>query len=390
MSEPIYLDAFSTTPLSPEAKAAMIEAMSVTGNPASPHSGGERASGIVEKARAKVADLIGAAPSEILFTSGATEANNIAIVGTARALLASGSIRNRILVSAVEHKAVLEPARALEREGFAVDVAPVDRYGRLDLAAYDALLGPDTLLVSLMAANNETGVLQPVREAAALARQRGALFHSDAAQAAGKIPLDVLSLDVDYLSLSAHKCYGPMGVGALYVAATAPAPEPLHRGGGQQGGIRPGTEPVALAAGFGAAAAEAIERMELDGRHEARLAERLLEELTAYQVRFRRITGDHAVVPGSLALALDGVDAEHLCLQLGRRVLLSTGSACTAGQLRHSHVVEAMGISDAEAGGVVRALCHRYLDEGDIVAAAAAISEAVFQNGRVATGDVVQ
>ena len=390
MSAPVYLDGFATLPIAPEAKAAMIEALSLSGNAASPHEAGERGSAIIAQARGEIATLIGAAPPEIIFTSGATEANNLALIGVARALRKNGSARKRLVVSAVEHKAVLEPARVLEREGFEVVLAPVDPFGRLDIEEYTSLLGRETLLVSVMAVNNETGVIQPIAEAATLAHQAGALFHTDAAQAAGKIPLDALALDIDYLSLSAHKCYGPMGIGALYVAATAPPPEPLQFGGGQQRGVRPGTEPIALIAGFGAAAAIARKRLEADRHHGGRLAALLLEALREHQLRLSPITGPHEVVPGSLAVSIEDIDAEDLCLMLGREVQLSTGSACMSGQLRSSHVLEAMGFSQERARRVVRVFCHRYLDEEKVESAARLIARSAFAQSRVAAGGLRQ
>jgi cysteine desulfurase len=387
MSAPIYLDGFATLPLAPEAKAAMVDAWSFAGNAASPHGAGERAAQIIARARAEVAMLVGAAPSEITFTSGATEANNIAILGVA--LAAKGSGRRRLIVSAVEHKAVLEPAHILAEQGFEVLLAPVDRHGRLDLERFVALLDDQTLLVSVMYVNNETGVIQPVAEAAALAREAGALVHCDAAQAAGKIPIDVAELDVDYLSLSAHKCYGPMGVGALYIAAGAPKPRPLQYGGGQQSGIRPGTEPVALIAGFGEAARIAEARLESDRRHGEHLANLLLSELGERQLRFSRVTGEWPVVPGSVAVSIEGVDADALCVMLARTVHLSTGSACTSGQLLTSHVLDAMGFSEEEARTVVRAFCSRYVDDIAISIAAERIASAAARS-RLVTGEVVQ
>jgi cysteine desulfurase len=386
---PIYLDGFSTLPLAPEAQSALVEACSMPGNAASPHGAGARAAKIIENARSKIADLIGAAPSELIFTSGATEANNLAILGVARAVRMLGGGRRRILVSAIEHKAVLEPAQTLAAEGFEIEIAPVDNNGRLDLDRFAALVAPETLLVSVMAVNNETGVIQPVAEAAAIAHEAGALFHCDAAQAVGKIPIDVGALDVDYLSLSAHKCYGPMGIGALYVSAAAPTPQPLQFGGGQQNGTRPGTEPVALIAGFGAAVTLAREQFDADRRHGSQLAERLVAELNARQLRFDRITGDHEVVPGSLALSIQDADAETLCIMLGREVHLSTGSACTSGQLRMSHVLEAMGFSEDEGRSVLRMFCNRYTTDKDVEVAAERIVAAVTRS-RLAPGGLRQ
>jgi cysteine desulfurase len=388
-SAPIYLDGFATLPLADEARAAMLAVWERPGNAGSPNASGERAARIIADARAEVASLIGATASEIIFTSGATEANNLALLGVATATR-SQSARRRILVSAIEHKAVLEPAAALAAEGFEVTIAPVDGYGRLDLEAMAAMLDETVLMVSVMLVNNETGVIQPVEEVAALAHRVGAYVHTDAAQAAGKIAIDVAALDVDYLSLSAHKCYGPMGVGALYIAAGMPAPAPLMRGGGQQFGIRPGTEPVPLIAGFGAAARAAIAdlaRGEIDGPM-ARIG-RLLEGLASRQLRFARITGDHAVVPGSAAIAIDGIDGDSLCAQLAREVSLSTGSACTSGQIRISHVLEAMGFSEETARSVVRIFCDRTVTDADIDRATEAIVASIHRS-RLATGEVRQ
>lgn len=389
MSVPIYLDGFASLPIAPEATAAMLEALSSPGNAASPHRAGEEAARLIALARIEVASLIGAAPSEMVFTSGATEANNLAILGTARAARGDGNGRSRIVASGVEHKAVLEPARALEREGFELVIAPVDARGRLDLDAFRELFDERVLIASVMAVNNETGVLQPVGEAAAIAHEAGSLFHCDAAQAAGKIELDVEALDVDYMSLSAHKLYGPMGIGALYVSAVAPKPLPLQFGGGHQAGLRPGTEPVALIAGFGAAANLALRRMEVDASHGRTLADLFLRELSERQIRYQLVTGDADVVPGGLSIRVEGADAEHLCVVLSDIVQLSTGSACTSGQLRSSHVLEAMGFLPTTASEVIRAFCHRYLDEDDIRSAVAHIAATIRQNS-VATGEGLQ
>lgn len=377
MTDAIYLDGFASQPLAPEARAAMLRAWDLPGNPSSPHSAGERAARIIEHARTELAALIGAAPSEIIFTSGATEANNLAILGAARAARSAGGKRSKIVVSAIEHKAVLEPAAALRAEGFEIALATVDGFGRLDTEALEALVDEETLLVSVMAANNETGVIQPIDRAAAIARRAGALFHSDAAQAAGKIRLDVQEIGADYASLSAHKMYGPMGIGALYVSASAPSLAPLLFGGGHQGGARPGTEPVALIAGFGAVGTAAAARLGEESVSAAHRVDRLLAGLAERQVRFDRITGSHPVIPGSAAIALPGVDAEDLCLRLGREVFISTGSACTSGQLRSSHVLEAMGFSEQKTGEVVRLNCGRFVSDDDLELAAEKIARAL-------------
>lgn len=386
---PIFLDGFATLPLAPEAREAMLETWALPGNAGSPNASGERAARIIADARADVAALIGAAPTEIIFTSGATEANNLAILGIAHSALAENSSRRRIVVSSVEHKAVLEPANILTDRGFDVTVVPVDRYGRVDLIRLKSLVDERTLFVSVMMVNNETGVVQPVSEAASIAHAAGALFHTDAAQAAGKIAIDVLELDVDYLSLSAHKCYGPMGVGALYCAAGVPTPGPLIYGGGQQNAVRPGTEPVALTAGFGAAAKVAMSALGEDASRGRSLIGMLLDRLAQQQILFERITGDRPVLPASAAIRLQDMSGDDLCAMVARNVSLSTGSACTAGQLKVSHVLERMGLSDTDARSVIRIYCHRYLTESDIETAAAHIIAAISRS-RVVTGEVRQ
>lgn len=389
IAAPIYLDGFSTMPIAPEARDAMLSVWAQPGNAGSPNASGERAARIIADGRAAVAALIGAAPSEIVFTSGATEANNLALLGLAQHLATLRPGRRRIIVSAIEHKAVLEPARLLEKQGFSVSFAPVDRRGRLDLVALEAILGGDVLLASLMMVNNETGVIQPLTEAAELVHASGGLIHSDAAQAAGKIAIDVMGLDVDYLSLSAHKCYGPMGIGALYVAAHAPKPAALVHGGGQQEGMRPGTEPVALIAGFGAAARVALERLAKDQEHGTYLIEALICGLTEGKMRVRRITGDADVVSGSAALQLAGIDADQLCSLAARQVSLSTGSACTSGQIKKSHVLDAIGFSEEDARQIIRVFCHRYLSREDISDAVRHIVTAA-DRSRLAAGEVRQ
>lgn len=363
-------------PLAPEARQAMFAAWSNPSNAGSPHILGELAAASIAAARATIAELIGASASEILFTSGATEANNLALMGIARWALETRNARRRIVVSAVEHKAVLEPAHWLKALGFEVVVVPVDSRGAIDCAALSMLVDEQTLLVSVMAANNETGVLQPMPDVVAICRRSGALIHCDGAQAVGKIPLDVVDLDLDYMSFSSHKMYGPAGVGGLYVSAAAPTPQPLHFGGGQQSGVRPGTEPVPLIIGFGAAARLARDRLDADAGHGRLLACRLLAKLDEYQVACRRITGDAPILPGSLSLLVPGVEADDLVALLRTTVCISTGSACTAGQVLPSHVLTAMGMDKVESSSVFRIYCGRYNTEAEIDLAATFIADA--------------
>lgn len=372
-ASPVYLDGFATLPLAPEAGASMIEAWGKPGNASSPHVAGERAARLVADARESVASLIGAMSAELVFTSGATEANNLALLGIATPT----AVRRKIIVSAIEHKSVLEAAAHLAKLKFEIVLAPVDHFGRVDPARLEALIDEHTLLVSLMAANNETGVLQPLAEVVSLAHARGALVHCDGAQAVGKVAIDVFELDVDYLSISSHKMYGPMGIGALYVSSNAQRPIAQSFGGGQQGGIRAGTEPVPLIVGFGEAARIAARDLDEASAYTRTLSSRLLTALSDRQIRYSRITGDHMTLPGSLALQFIDVNAEDLCASASHRVSISTGSACASGQLRTSHVLESMGLSLDVASSVVRILCHRYLTEADITEAADAISEAI-------------
>jgi cysteine desulfurase len=389
MNDPIYLDGFATLPLAPEAQAAILDAWSRPGNAGSPNAAGERAARIIADGRAAIAALIGAAPDEIIFTSGATEANNLAVVGAARALARIHPGRRRILMSAIEHKAVIEPVRSLEAEGCSVTIVPVTPTGTIDLEALRALAGSDILLASFMLVNNELGTIQPVGEAAAIIHEAGGSIHCDAAQALGKIPVDVFDLDVDYLSLSAHKCYGPMGIGALYVSAGAIKPDALLVGGNQQNGLRSGTEPVALIAGFAEAARLAHSALGTDPLHGERLLSRLLDSLRDRQLRVTLVSGDADRVPGGAAIAIAGMDGDTLSALLGSQVAISTGSACTSGQIRISHVLEAIGLSEQEARSVIRVFCNRYNTEGEILSATDHIVAAASRCA-LATGEVRQ
>lgn len=389
MSDAIYLDGFASLPLSPEARDAMLEVWERPGNAGSPNALGERAARIIADARFAVGALIGAFPSEIFFTSGATEANNLALLGVARMVRCAEPTRRRILISAIEHKSIIEPARQLESEGFAVTVVPVTSRGTLNLTALQELATDDVLLASLMLVNNELGTIQPIREAAEIIHAVGGLIHCDAAQAAGKIEIDVLDLDIDYLSLSAHKCYGPMGIGALYISAGAPKPHAQQFGGGQQSGVRPGTEPTPLIAGFGSAARAASAALRSKSNHEMQLLSYLLDELRQNGVRFAIVSGDAPRVPGGVAISIADADGDALCARLASQVAISTGSACTSGQLQASHVLDAIGLSNAEARSIIRLFCNRYNTEGEMRTSARALARAVARSA-LATGEVHQ
>ena len=376
---PIDLDGHATTPLAPEAEAAMAPFWrSGAANPSSPHFRGEAAASAVAHARGQIAELIDATPEEIVFTSGATEANGLALLGLAEAAEAAGDPRRRIVISAIEHASVEACGSELARRGWDLQVCPVDSEARLDLTALRAHLTPATLFLSVMAASNEVGVVQPLAEVAALARSVGALVHSDLSQIAGRLPFSVVESNLDLASLSAHKLHGPMGVGALYISSCATLrPRPLMFGGAQERGLRPGTLPTPLIVGFGVAA----ELVRTDrGRTEPRLqalAERFLRRLEA--------TGAAAIVngsrehrlPGSLNIRFSGKDAEDLLARCSKTFCASTGSACSSGQVEPSRVLRAMGLSWADARSSMRVAFGRYTTESDVERAADALGAAL-------------
>ena len=373
---PIYLDYNATTPVDPRVLEAMLPYFSeVYGNPANGlHRQGRLAARAVDEAREQVAGLLGSQPHEIIFTAGATESNNLAIDGLTRH--ATGP-RRRIVTTAVEHKAVLEPCRRLGREGWDVVVLPVDRDGVVDVAAVAEAINENTLLVSVQAANNEVGIIQPVATIAALARAHGALVHCDAAQAVGKVAVDVAALDVDLLSASAHKLYGPKGIGLLYVrGGPSRLPlEPLNLGGGQERGLRAGTSNVPGIVGFGAACALAKETLQAEGERLAVLRDRL-EELLVRNVPGLVINGRGAArLPNTSSVTFPQTDADALLLNLPD-LMLGTGSACTSGAIEPSHVLQAMGVSREAAYGTVRVSLGRYTQPDDVVTAVALMREA--------------
>lgn len=385
----VYLDAHASTPIAPEALKALVSQLSVAGNPHSPHAAGAQAHAAIEEARQAVADLIGAASGEIIFTSGATEANNLAVLGVARAAKKTSN-RRVIVTSAIEHPSILEAVTALTQEGFSHRIASVGTDGRVDLLELAHLLDDEVLLVSLMAANNVSGIEQPVRDVAALARAAGALIHCDAAQAGGRVPLDVFALDVDFLSLSAHKMYGPPGIGALYVSAASPVrPDPIVFGGGQEQGLRSGTAPAGLISAFGSAARLVQEHRARDADHVSGLMQRFLSALEDLQVRFLAIGSDQHRLPGSINIAFTGCDAQELVERLSKDVALSTGSACSSGQITSSPILDAMKIPSILKRSSVRICFNRYSDFGDAGSAAIAIAAAI-REIELATGSIVQ
>ena len=348
----IYLDCNATTPLDPAVAAVMTPLIEdAYGNPHSEHALGWRAAELIDQARENVAGLIGAGPDEITFTSGATEANNHALMGILRAI---GGGKRHALTSAIEHKSVLQTLAYMSGAGIEVEILPVCRYGRIDPGRFAERLRDDTALVSIGLANNEVGSIQPISELGEICRNWGVAFHVDAAQAVGKIPVDVVSDNIDLLSLSGHKIYGPKGIGALYVSRHAPTkPEPLIHGGAQQIGMRAGTLPTFLCAGLGEACRIASKCMQADATHAEKLCSDLVENLKR-PIPDLEINGptDHRL-PGNLNLRFPGVDADSLLSSLQGRVAASTGSACSAGLIEPSHVLEAIGLdSDAVASSI--------------------------------------
>lgn len=382
----VYMDYQASTPLDPRVFERMrphFEGPSAFGNPhAADHGYGWDADAAVNKARRQVAALINAGDDEIVFTSGATESNNLALLGGARGAPAT---RREIVISAVEHKCVLAAARELSDEGYVVRVAPVDGDGVVDLAALAALVGPTTAVVSVMAMNNETGVAQPLAAVGRLCRGAGALFHADGAQALAVDSIDVDALDVDLLSLSAHKAYGPKGIGALYIRrGCRPQLRPIMFGGGQEDGLRPGTLPTPLCVGFGAAceilSKERVDEVLRVGLLRERLLRSLREALPDLVVN-GPLLGRH---PGNLNVRVPGVDAELLLAAARPALAAATGSACTSGTTEPSHVLTAMGLNAIEAGESVRLSLGRFTREEDVDVAALAFSaaaEEVRQNG---------
>lgn len=386
----IYLDSHANARLAPEALDAMVRAYQRPGNPHAANAAGLYASSIVELARGQIASLIGAAASEVVFTSGATEANNLAIIGLARAAANAGDARRTIATSALEHPSVTEAAKALVREGFTHITLPVEGSGRLSIDALVSVVDAgDLLLVSVTAADGEIGAIQPLADIANLANSAGAIMHSDASQAAGRIKLDVEELGVDALSLSSHKLHGPAGVGALYISAAVGRPEPLLHGGGQERGLRPGTIPAALAAGFGAASALAESRKREDHAHCATLADAFERDLRERSVSYELNGARELRLPGSLNIRLQGVDGDSVVDALGENLTVSTGSACSSGKIESSHILRAIGLTEEEARSSIRLCFDRYNTIAEAAKAAESIAAIVTRFG-IAAGEFVQ
>ena len=380
---PIYLDNQASTPLDPRVLEAMLPYFTEHfGNPHSEsHVYGRNAMAAIEAARGEVARLINADPREIVFTSCATEANNLALKGAAHFGRAhppaGGSLRDHLIVPTTEHKCVLESAAALQREGFAVTYLPVEPNGLLSLDRLAAAMTERTLLVSVMAVHNEIGVIQPLAEIGALCRAHGVLFHTDAAQAFGKIPLDVEAMRIDLMSISGHKIYGPKGIGALYIRRRPRVRLlPLIDGGGQERGLRSGTLPTPLCVGLGRAAALAGAEMGEEAQRLRLLRDRLYTNLNR-RVPDLQLNGDlEHRLPGSLNMSFPGATASAL-IEACPSVAMSTGSACTSASVEPSYVLRALGLSDDRANASIRLGLGRFNTAAEVDFAVDAIAAAV-------------
>lgn len=360
----IYLDNNAATPLAPEAFEAMVPMLKEGyGNPSSVHSHGRTARVCLDQAREQVAGLLNAHPGEIIFTSGGTESDNFAISGAALALKEKG---RHIITTEVEHPAVLNTCRNLKDLGFDVDILPVDVQGRVDPELVRSRITNETILITIQHANSEIGTLQPIERIGSIARDRGVLFHSDMVQSAGKLPLDVKRLPVDLVSLSAHKMYGPKGVGALYIRKGCANLLPLIYGGAQERNKRGGTENVPGIVGFGAAVEMAVKSIERDAAHMEVMRERL-RRLLVDNIPGIEIFGDAEMrLPNTLCLGFEGVEGQTLMIRLDiEGISVSTGTACSSGSVSPSPVLSALGVSVERIGSMIRISFGRYntLDE---------------------------
>ena len=379
MQTPIYLDYAATTPVDPRVVEAMMQCLALEGNFGNPasrsHAFGWRAEQAVENARRQVADLLGADPREIVFTSGATESDNLALKGAAHFYRERG---RHIITSSIEHKAVLDSCRHLEAEGYEVSFLAPGHNGQVTPGAVASAMRDDTVLVSLMHANNETGVLNDIEAIGGLCRERGVLFHTDAAQSVGKIPIDLGQLPVDLLSISGHKLYGPKGIGALFVRRQPRVQlEAQMHGGGHERGMRSGTLPTHQIVGLGEAAAIAAEGLDAE-------VARLTSLRDTFWSRIRELddvtlNGEGAPhIPGILNIGFGGVEGETLLMAL-KDVAISSGSACTSATVEPSHVLRGMGLDDRLAHSSLRISLGRFTSEEEIAFAADHVCETVLR-----------
>lgn len=361
----MYLDAQATTPLDPRVLDAMLPYLTHQyGNPHSrTHAYGWDSEKAMEKARQQVAELIGADKKEIIFTSGATESNNISVKGVARFYR---SKKRHVITTQTEHKCVLDSCRALENEGWDITYLPVQSTGLISLEELEAAIRPDTALVSVMMVNNEIGVVQPVKEIGALCRSRKIFFHTDAAQAVGKIPISVNEQNIDLMSISGHKIYGPKGIGCLYVRRRPRVRvEALMSGGGQERGMRSGTVPTPLVVGLGEACEIAKKEMEYDSQHIRKLSDILVHSITSRVPNVIRNGDTEHTYPGCVNLSFAFVEGESLLMAL-KDVALSSGSACTSASLEPSYVLRAIGTEEDLAHSSIRFGIGRFTTEKEV------------------------
>jgi cysteine desulfurase len=381
-AQPVYLDNAATTPLDPAVAAVMCRCLSDAGafaNPASMHIAGRASGELVEQARAQIANLLRTSPSNLIFTSGATESDNLAIAGAAHFRAHRG---RHLITMPTEHKAVTDCFAALERQGFEVTWLEPDRDGLLPLGDLEAAIRKDSQLVSIMHVNNETGAIQDIHRIGDCCRRHGVLFHCDAAQSAGKLPIDLGELPVDLMSLTAHKFHGPQGIGALYLADRPDCHiQPLFHGGGQERRLRPGTLAVHQIAGFGAAAAIAAERQVEDLEHLKRLNARLWSGIRDVPGVTRN--GDaRRSFPGILNVSVEGIEGESLMLAL-EPLCVASGSACNSQSGEPSYVLRALGLDERRAQSAIRFSFGRFTQETEIDAAIARYIAAVAHLRRI-------
>lgn len=371
----VYMDNASTTRMSQEAVAAMTPYFTeIYGNPSSLHSMGQRAKEVLVEARQTVAACLGAKPNEIYFTSGGSEADNQAILTAARQGARKG--KRHIITTAFEHHAIMHPLARLAKEGYEVEYLPVGKTGNITPEAVAAAIRPDTCLVTVMAANNEIGSVLPIAAIGAICRERGVLFHTDAVQAVGHIPVDVGAMQVDMLSLSAHKFHGPKGVGVLYARRGVPVAS-LIEGGAQESGRRAGTENIAGVVGMATALQHAVRNMEENAKRIAAMRDRLITGLSA--IPHSVLNGDKVNrLPGNVHFCFEGIEGESLLLLLDEYgIQASSGSACTSGSLDPSHVLLAIGHPHEIAHGSLRLTLSEYTTDADIDLALTAVPQVV-------------
>ena len=359
----IYLDNSATTKTDEEVVKAMLPYLSQSyGNPSSIYKLGRENRKAIEETRNQVAKALNCETNEIYFTAGGSESDNTAIRGIAHSYQSKG---NHIITSKIEHPAVLETCKQLEKEGFEVTYLPVDAVGRVSPSDVEKAIRPDTILISVMAANNEIGTIEPIEEIGAIAKAYNVLFHVDAVQAVGHIPVDVKAWNVDMLSFSGHKFYGPAGIGGLFLRHGLRLP-PLVHGGGQERGLRSGTEPVVLAVGMAAALKESVEEMAVESRRLSALRDRVLDGLS--DIPSSRITGDRECrLPGTASLTFEGIEGEALLLHLDAKgIQASSGSACSSASLDPSHVLLSIGLPHEVAHGSLRLSLGRGTTEQDV------------------------